>query len=324
MKRVFYILYFLGTSYLTWGQQEQHFSQYMVNQYLINPALGGTEDFTDIKLGHRRQWVGFEHAPKTSYLTTHTTLGRDYNARDHHHKGEHKSWSGIGGYVFTDNTGPINRTAFYGQYSFNMPLTKKIRLSTGAFLGLKQYRYDFSGLRRESTVDPAIVTNQMSTEMKPDMSIGLWMYSNSFYAGLSLFQLLKNKISYQGAALSGALNNGYMNRHLFITSGLRLPVAREINIIPSFLLKAVTGAPVSADLNLKLDYTNKFFVGLSYRTQDAFALIIGTIISHRFEMSYSYDVTTSSIRQASSGSHEIIVGFRIVHKGRLMCPSRFW
>src|SRR3954466_15234852 len=61
------------------AQQQPHYTQYVLNQYILNPALTGIENYTDIKISHRHQWVGIEDAPVTSYFTIHTPLGKkDY------------------------------------------------------------------------------------------------------------------------------------------------------------------------------------------------------------------------------------------------------
>jgi hypothetical protein len=71
MNRIQYILTLVVTisCQLTWGQQIPQFSQYLRNQVLVNPGATGVYDFTDITIGGRMQWAGFENAPRTAYLT---------------------------------------------------------------------------------------------------------------------------------------------------------------------------------------------------------------------------------------------------------------
>src|SRR5690242_5725627 len=58
------------------GQQQPHYTQYIINNYIINPAITGIENYTDIKLSHRNQWVGLQDAPVTTYLTIHKPIGK--------------------------------------------------------------------------------------------------------------------------------------------------------------------------------------------------------------------------------------------------------
>lgn len=297
----------------------------MVNPYTINPAVGGTEDFIDIKLGYRKQWVGLDAAPRTFYLTGHGTLGKEFNARGYHHKGENNNWHGVGAYVYGDKTGPISRTSFYGQYAYNMALTKDVRLSVGSFFGFKQFSYDATGLRREDDND-AVLPDKRMTKVVPDMSLGFWTYSKYWYFGASAFQLLQNNITFEELTSSeeDIQENGNLVSHYFVTGGVRVPISREMTVIPSFALKGVQPAPASLDVNVKLDYNDQYFGGISYRAGDSFAGIIGAVINKMWEVSYSYDYTTSDLRQVSSGSHEIIIGVRIKHPDHVICASKFW
>ena len=58
------------------AQQKPHYSQYVLNQYILNPALTGIENYVDVKLSHRHQWVGLEGAPVTTYATIHGAIGK--------------------------------------------------------------------------------------------------------------------------------------------------------------------------------------------------------------------------------------------------------
>ena len=62
------------------AQQKPHYTQYILNQYIINPALSGIENYVDIKLSHRHQWSGLNGAPVTTYFTIQGPIGKkDYH-----------------------------------------------------------------------------------------------------------------------------------------------------------------------------------------------------------------------------------------------------
>ena len=44
------------------------FSQYMFNEYVLNPAIGGTSDYWQIKTNYRYQFAGVKDAPQTYML----------------------------------------------------------------------------------------------------------------------------------------------------------------------------------------------------------------------------------------------------------------
>src|SRR5919199_6541669 len=63
----------------TFAQQKPYHTQYILNNYVLNPAISGIENYTDVKLSARDQWVGLNGAPQTFYLTVHAPIGKkDY------------------------------------------------------------------------------------------------------------------------------------------------------------------------------------------------------------------------------------------------------
>ncbi len=325
MKKILSLLLLVCGFYVASAQQEQHYSQYLVNPYTINPAVGGTEDFFDMKMGYRTQWVGLAGSPKTFYVSGHGTIGKEF--RQYHHHGEHKAWHGVGGYIYNDITGPISRSAFYGSYAYNMPINKHIRLSVGAFGGAKQYRLDpsfFQNITDEGDPQLSGGTNEFD-KLIPDLNVGAWLYAREFYVGISTFQLLGNDLDFQGLYQDGEREEfSKLASHYFVTGGFKLPVARDFDVIPSFAVKMVHPAPASIDLSVKAQLSDKFFGGLAYRFRDSFTAIAGVTIARQLDISYSFDFTTSSLRKHHSGTHEVVVGWRFKHPKHIDCPSRFW
>lgn len=306
------------------AQQEQQYTQYMVNGYLLNPAMGGTEEYADVKVGYRKQWLGLNSSPRSIFISGHTSVGRKFGSAHNHTTHEHKYWHGLGGYLYSDKTGPISRTTFLASYAFNMPLTKKLRISTGAFLGMKNFQFDPDGYEVADDGDFLI---QQSNAMSPDLSLGIWLYNHQFFVGLSMFQLLNQTVDHAIYEIANSTYDGdqaILKRHLFLTGGLKVPLSYTVNIVPSFALKAIGPAPASLDLNGKIDFNDQYWMGISYRVMDAASVLVGTVINNQLELSYSYDWTHSSLRNANTGSHEIIIGYRIKHNGHVDCPSNFW
>ena len=131
----------------TQAQQRPHYTQYVLNQYIINPAITGIENYTDVKFSHRHQWVGFEDAPVTTYFTIHKALGKnDYRttATSFEMEGENPRgkgyWSeyepadphhGIGLQVINDQTGPINNFSAYATYAYHIGISPRTNLAAG-------------------------------------------------------------------------------------------------------------------------------------------------------------------------------------------------
>src|SRR3981081_2729274 len=71
------VIAFAGIS--SYAQQRPHYTQYILNNYILNPALSGIENYIDVKMSARDQWVGLNGAPQTFYFTAHGPIGKkDY------------------------------------------------------------------------------------------------------------------------------------------------------------------------------------------------------------------------------------------------------
>ncbi len=137
MRRLFTFSIFISLTVVSFAQQRPHYTQYVLNNYIINPAVAGIENYTDVKISHRHQWVGLQGAPVTTYLTMHGPLKKsDYEretATSFHAQGENPRgaayWQeytrpephgGIGFTMINDRTGPLNRFAAYGTYAYHL------------------------------------------------------------------------------------------------------------------------------------------------------------------------------------------------------------
>ncbi|MGI4865581.1 MAG: PorP/SprF family type IX secretion system membrane protein [Janthinobacterium lividum] len=309
-----------GTARTGQAQQMAQYSQYMNNNYLLNPAVAGTEDYIDVKLSYRTQWTGIEGAPKTYYASVNSSLGRLRTQSKRTLHDWSKGFHALGGLVYRDQTGPISRTGIYGSYTYNLALTRSMRLALGAAVGMQQFSLDGSMLQfyNQNTV----VANQASRV--PDATVGLWLYNDNFYAGVSSAQLLGNQLDIAYDPGTRLLSPNKLERHYFLTGGVRLPLGEDVSLVPSVLVKYMKPAPVSVDINAKVKFRDILWVGASYRVNDAFAGMVGINFSPVASLSYSYDAITSELAGYQSGSHEVLLGLKLKKKQKAVCPDRFW
>ena len=90
------------------------------------------------------------------------------------------------------------------------------------------------------------------------------------------------------------------------------------------LLKVIKPEPVAFDVNMKLAFRDRFWIGAAYRNQDSVAGLLGLNISSLINISYSYDYTTSALRTVSNGTHEIVIGIMLNNQDRVVSPRRGW
>ncbi len=328
MKKVIVVIVFALLGLKVGAQQMPQYSQYMINQYVLNPAVTGTYDYAHVLAGYRNQWVGAFHNPNggndnpvTYYLSGHTSIARG-NLKPHPYRNKHNSYHGVGGMAYQDQTGPTSHLGVLGSYAYNTRLTGSWRMSMGVFLGFQQYTIDGNKLNFHEQEDIGV-----QRKIVPDGSAGIWLYNKNIYFGASVAQLFQSKLDIQTVNPDGSVQPvGKLANHYYITSGIKLDVAHDWDIVPSFLIKYNRPAPISIDLNAKIRYRNMLWFGASYRNLDSFVFLCGIVIGKNggFEFGYSYDMTVSKIHRITAGSHEIVLGMRLWPRVRLDCPSNFW
>ena len=184
------------------AQQRPHYSQYILNNYILNPALSGIENYTDVKLSARDQWVGLNGAPQTFYLSMHAPIGKkdfkssatsyqvpgqnprgssyweSYNASEPHH--------GIGLTIVNDKTGLYNRFSANITYAYHLGLNATTNISAGFAGGFSRIGYDRSKATPIDPTDPLVMANSTEiNKIKPDLAAGLWHYISNYFFGLS-------------------------------------------------------------------------------------------------------------------------------------------
>ncbi|WP_426061952.1 PorP/SprF family type IX secretion system membrane protein [Hymenobacter sp. B1770] len=303
------------------AQQQAQYSQYMNNNYILNPGATGVEDYIDIKFSHRTQWTGLEGAPKTYYASGSSSLGKWRSTPKRTIRDRRRPFHAVGGLVYKDETGPTSRTGAYLSYAYNLLLTSDLRLALGMSAGMQQFAVDGQRLR---FFDPTTVAPSAASRVL-DGSVGLWMYSSKFYLGISGAQLLGNQLnfSYGPGQMDVGASGNTLRRHYFATAGVRLPINDDWSLVPSVLVKAVNPAPLSLDVNAKLKYQDLLWAGVSWRATDAFVGMVG-LNYEQFTLGYSYDAGLSELAGYHNGSHEVLLGLRLKKKAQVVCTNRFW
>lgn len=322
------------------AQQKPHYTQYILNNYIVNPALSGIENYVDVKLSVRDQWVGLNGAPQTTYITVHGPLGKEdtkTSATSFQIPGENprgqsywetytasKPHHGVGLTVVNDRTGNFNHLTANATYAYHLGLSPTMNLSAGFGLGINQIRLDHTKVDFGNGMneDPALNNNNIN-QLKPDLSAGLWLYARDYFIGLSAQQIIPQSRTFSS---NPAPVSGKTIPHLFATAGYRFLLSDDVNALPSFMMKYVSGTPTNPqfDLNIKLQYRDLLWAGGSYRLNDGYAAMLGLNVGNTFNVGYAYDFTRTPLNTTSKGTHEIIIGFLIGNRFADTCPRNVW
>ncbi len=313
MKNLFTIIFFLGTLSLT-AQQEAHYTHFMYNQQLYNPAYVGsrnTPSFTGI---HRSQWIGFEGAPYSELVSFQTPIMRQR--------------AGVGGTISRYAIG-ISYTWFgSAAYSYNLKLTPDWNLRLGLQATLEYLGIDFHDDRvvTVSQNDPSIKAGEFSDKYAANVGMGMFLtFKDMFYLGASSPQLYPNQIGLNDLTDITA----QFAPHRYFNVGAVYPVNDQLELMPNILVKWVDGAPLDADINLSLRYQKKITGGLTYRAGgnkagESIDALFFIQFGEKVGAGLSYDLTLSDIREYQSGTIELLVRYDLKNeKGNLENPRYF-
>jgi type IX secretion system PorP/SprF family membrane protein len=279
------------------AQQLPHYSNYMLNDYPMNPAVGGSRPYFEGLSNNRYQWIGITDAPRTYILSVN---GPTKNLK-----------MGLGGVVFTDIVGPTRRTGFNLSYAYHLKASEKVRVSMGISAGLLQFVIDGSKITKYHPHDN-VISGGVETSYLPDFGAGVYAYStdHKWYLGASVPQIIQNKIKFYDYTETGLSK---LAMHYYVTGGYQFGLGDNFKIEPSTCLKFVDPAPFQFDLGLRAIYKDKIWIGGAFRYLDAISALVGFTMQENITFAYSYDFTSTDIKKYSTGTHELMIGIRF-HK----------
>ncbi len=286
------------------AQQDPHYTQYMYNMNVINPAYAGSKE--DISLGflYRKQWINIDGAPSTFTLSGHSPIGNNV---------------GAGLSIISDQHGPVNENNIYGDVSYTLNLGGEHRLAFGLKGGVTMYKFGFSASdlsTLQNSSDPAFA-GYNSTFF--NVGAGAFYYTDKYYLAISMPNFMKSKhVNDLG------LNLGNEVAHYFITGGYVFDVSSSVKFKPFAMVKTAVGAPVSVDASANFLFNQKFEIGGTYRLQDSFGAMVSFAILPTLKIGYAYDHIVSGLNVATPSSHEIILLFDLSSTKKVSRSARYF
>ncbi|MFY9159834.1 PorP/SprF family type IX secretion system membrane protein [Aquirufa ecclesiirivi] len=229
--RFFAVLFLLLVAHVGFAQQTPQVTQFMMNRYLYNPAFAGFEDYTDIKVGYRQQWVGLSEGMKTFNATANwsidksdrtstgptpymsKTIRRSFNPTKRRKKDYRWEFhQGLGLQVQADQFGPMSTFSVAGSYAYHVSLGGEDKLSVGATGGYYSRGLNMNNFDVKDGGDPLIlyldppagtaITSAPTpygslTAGQLMANVGVLYYNREFFLGLSANQLIFENFTYE-------------------------------------------------------------------------------------------------------------------------------
>ena len=310
MKNLYKTVLMFGAVFLSnalMAQTEPMYSQYMYNMLGVNPAYAGSREATSVNFFQRRQWVGLSGAPQT------TSVSVDGAFNDNK--------LGWGVQAYDDKLGVEKADGLNAMMSTHIQVSEKGILSGGLSVGLMNYRIDLMNVQgRYTPNDPAFYAN--FNKWVPAVGLGIYYNTNKFYAGFSVPNVLKSRLTAFDVMNSGIQKVN--NTHLFFTTGYVFDVNEDVKIKPSTMIKIVGGAPIEADLNTNVWLRDLIGLGFSYRTGDAMVGMAEVQVNNQFRLGYAYDITISPLKYYNNGSHEFLLRYEIGNNRSKVKSTRYF
>ena len=272
------------------------YTQYMFNDYLINPAVAGTYNYFQMRANTRIQWTDFgSSSPRTMSIAGYGPL----KERD----------MGYGGYIYNDVTGPESRMSLGGSYAYNIAINDEWRISGGLSIGIMQYKLDGTSMTFDDELYDPVMPGGVESKTIFDATAGIYAYTTYYYVGISAHQLLGNKYNTheETDSMQGISR---LTQHVYLSGGANFILNKDFAITPSVLIKYTSPGLIQAEINAKVTYQRMVWGGLSYRTGDAIAVMVGYNYENKIYLGLAYDITVSDIRRYSGSTFEVMVGYR--------------
>jgi type IX secretion system PorP/SprF family membrane protein len=287
------------------AQQDPHYTQYMYNMNVINPAYAGSKENLSIGMLYRKQWVEIEDAPTTATFSGHAPVGKNV---------------GLGLSVISDKIGPVEENNIYGDFSYTLQLGGEHKLAFGLKAGLTLHQVGlFTDINHTlpDQNDPAFAENTSNSYF--NLGSGLFYYTNKYYLALSVPNMMKSKhLDFNGREFGSEVS------HYFITGGYVFDVSENIKFKPFFMMKSAFNAPTSLDLSTNFLFNQKFEAGITYRLEDSFGAMINYAISPNVKLGYAYDHIVSDLNVTTPSSHEIVLLFDLNFPRKVSSSPRFF
>lgn len=299
-------------------QQTPIYSQYVLNEFIINPAVAGVDGMTSFNLSGRRQWLGYEFGPETYSASVATRILKTnkviINRTEKTHRSRLKRKSsgrvGLGAAFINDKNGAISRTELNLTYAYHIHLQNS-QLSFGLAMLAQQFSIDreLAQLSRMNGIDPLESWIGKSVYI-PDAAFGVHYSARHYNFGMSAFQLFQSPVKFGDIDVNIKELKQIRQYHYHGSYKNKFRSAPKWEYEPSAVIRMTENLQASADLSIRFIYNEEYWAGVSARTSGEFILLMG-LKFNRIYFGYSFDYGYNELSRHSFGSHEALIAIKL-------------
>lgn len=307
-----------------YSQQLPLFSQYVLNAFLLNPAIAGSDGFTTVNLTSRLQWLGYDNGPQTySCSAQMRLLKRNTQVSKRKLFGARSGRVGLGANVLSDHNGALTTTQAAFTYAYHIHFQTN-QLSFGITGKFTQVSIDKNKLSFDDPSDPVLKSLNGSIYY-PDAAVGIFYSGPKGFIGTSVDQLFQSGLRFTNSDVSYV-----MHRQYYVLGGFNFPVGDVYDLEPSFLIKTNEQFTTQVDVGMRAFMEKLYWFGFTFRTNSLGTNNPSNIFSNnnatyifsiglryrQFIIGYSFDYSTNPLSQATYGSHELVIAAKFGDNAR--------
>lgn len=315
---IFLILSFVGVA-----QNNVYINQYFKAIPAYAPSLNGANDFLDIRVGTRQQWVNLEESPRTYLVSANGILNakkvnshrlNSLHVNDLNPYVEKKVKIGLGGHIFDDYTGGMRQLEAMVSGAVHVPVNPTIYVSLGMSGGIYHSRIEKSNFFVLYPTNDQTYQNHLSNDYNNNqfkLTTSLSAHSDQFYISYSLANTL-------GKSAFENFTDGQTTFESFahvILGGVMINLGSQVEVIPNVFVRYSDTLPVVIDSGIRLRYAQNPYIGIAYRNTNSIVAMMGLTLKDKLDIGYSYDVLGGNA-DISAQSHEIVLGLRLFNYGK--------
>lgn len=282
------------------AQQDKLLTHFIYDKMSINPGKTGIDMYNGICATsiYRNQWDKVNGAPNSAILNVEANLTKYFPG-------------GVGISFYHDAIGFARQNNVLLNYSYPIQIGRAGVLGIGVGIGIMNYGLNPDWVPPTNNPDPTLPAGFAATSL--DANFGLYFNGKDFYGGISSTHLSASQLQ-QNVTVGGvSFAQSYQTaRHYYLMGGKRFKKIGPGDIDAQVLMRT-DFVKFSADINaryiLGMGDGKQLYGGLTYRTSDAVALMVGYTPIEKMTIGYSYDLTLNKLSSISRGSHELVIKY---------------
>lgn len=275
------------------AQSEPMFTFNLFNQLQTNPAVAGSAEVLDAGAIHRNQWwSGIDGAPRTTNLFVHKPFARQRRM-------------GLGMNLLYDRIGTDQVFSLALDYAYRIRLPKQYVLALGVMGLVENARTDWGAANAAVNAVDSRIGEGVGARTVLNIGPGVFLKHRTWHVGVSVPRLLPNALYADAAAYGLEVNTFFFQTGAVWT----MPGHRQVEWLPNVQVRMNPSAPLSYSANLNVRFHRTLLLGVAMHRNDSVDGLLMYQFRNGLKLGAAMDFTTSDLRQATTGSYEVLVGY---------------